>query len=102
MAGKKELEERRNNEQTFSGLFKNGEETPESIMAKVMWGQDTIMHRGKQQRITKAMVTAASALLPYRLPRLNAVDAQVAQVEMTHEEWLAEMESGESGNPEGE
>lgn len=88
MASKKEREERDANEKTFHGLFRNGEETPESIVSKVMWGQETIMHRGKQQRITKAMVGAAFALLPYRLPRLNSVDAQVKNVSMTQEEWI--------------
>ena len=88
MATKKE------NEQTFAGIFSDGKETPESIMAKVMWGQDTIMHLGKQQRITQKMVNAAMALLPYRLPRLNSVDATVKHVEVTHEEWLASMDDG--------
>lgn len=94
MASKKELEERKANELTFSGLFRNGEETPESIVAKIMWGQTTIMHHGKQRKISKQMQAAAMALLPYRLPRLNSVDAQVKHVEMTHEDWLAEIEGG--------
>lgn len=97
MATKSEREERRQNEVTFSGLFKDGAETPESIVAKVMWGQTTIMHLGKRRRITKEMQNAAMALLPYRLPRLNSVDAQVQHVEMTHEDWLRVIEGdGES------
>lgn len=92
MASKKELEERKANEQTFTGLFRDGAETPESIIAKVMWGQQTIMHAGKRKRITKEMQRAAEALLPYRLPRLNAIDAQVKNVEMTHEEWLESLD----------
>ncbi len=95
MATKKE------NEQTFAGLFRDGEETPESIVAKVMWGQETIMHRGKQQRITQKMVSAAMALLPYRLPRLNSIDAHVKNVDMTHEEWLASMDDGEGEKADG-
>lgn len=102
MASKKVSEERKQNEITFSGLFRNGEETPESIVAKVMWGQTTIQHHGKQRRITKEMQNAAMALLPYRLPRLNSVDAQVKHVEMTHEDWLAEIddEMGSADKPE--
>lgn len=86
MATKKE------NEQTFAGMFSDGKETPESIIAKVMWGQETIVHLGKQQRITQKMANAAMALLPYRLPRLNSIDASVKHVEMTHEDWLASMD----------
>lgn len=88
MASKKEMDERKANEQTFAGLFKDGAETPESIVAKVMWGQTTITHHGKQRRITKEMQNAAMALLPYRLPRLNAVDAVTRNVEMTQDEWV--------------
>jgi len=98
MASKKELEQRKANELTFAGLFKDGAETPESIVSKVMWGQTTIMHLGKRRRITKEMQAAAMALLPYRLPRLNAVDAVTRTVEMTQDEWvksLAEEDDGE-------
>ena len=80
--------EKEENEQTFAAMFRDGEETPESVMVKVMRGQKSIMRRGKQQRITKEMVRAAEVLLPYRLPRLNSIDAQVKNVDMTHEEWL--------------
>lgn len=94
MATKKEIADRRANEQTFSGLFRDGAETPESIVSKIMWGQTTIMHLGKRRKISKTMQAAAMALLPYRLPRLNSVDAQVQQVDMTHEEWLEQMDDG--------
>lgn len=97
MATKKEIEQRRTNEQTFSGLFRDGAETPESIVTKAMWGQTTITHNGKQRKLSKEMLSAALALLPYRLPRLNSIDAQVQTVDMTHEEWLASME-GEGGD----
>ena len=84
--------EKEENEQTFAAMFRDGEETPESVMVKVMRGQKSIMRRGKQQRITKEMVRAAEVLLPYRLPRLNSIDAQVKNVDMTHEEWLEQMD----------
>lgn len=92
MATKKEIEERKTNEQTFSSLFRDGEETPESMVTKIMWGSETIRHRGKQRRITRQMKDAAFALLPYRLPRLNSVDAQVKHIEMTHEDWINQMD----------
>lgn len=86
--------EKEENEQTFAAMFRDGEETPESVIVKVMRGQKSIMRRGKQQRITKEMVRAAEVLLPYRLPRLNSIDAQVKNVDMTHEEWLRIIEEG--------
>lgn len=79
-------------EQTFHSLFADGVETPESIMVRVMHGQTTIMHKGKQRRITKEMQNAASMLLPYRLPRLNSIDAVQRNVEMTHEDWINQMD----------
>lgn len=86
--------ERRQVEQTFAGLFRNGEETPESLIVKVMHGQDRIQHDGKRRRITKEMREAAAMLLPYRLPRLNAIDAVQRSIEMTHEDWIREMDGG--------
>lgn len=89
---KKPETDRKANELTFHSLFNDGSETPESIMVKVMNGQETIMHLGKRRRISKTMINAAMALLPYRLPRLNAIDATTRTVEMTHEDWIAEMD----------
>lgn len=97
MASKKEIDQRKANEQTFAGLFKDGAETPESIVAKVMWGQTTITHCGKRRRITKEMQNAAMALLPYRLPRLNAVDAVTRTVEMTQDEWVKSLAEEDEG-----
>jgi hypothetical protein len=88
------IAERKEAEKTFHTLFKDGAETPESIMVKVMHGQTTIMHNGKRKRITKEMQNAASMLLPYRLPRLNAIDAVQRNVDMTHEEWLESLDDG--------
>lgn len=36
----------------------------------------------------KAKMDAAKTLIGYEVPRLNAVDATVKTVEMTHEQWL--------------
>lgn len=88
---------KKDNERTFAGLFNDGEETPEGLIVKVMRGQANITRKGKEQRITKEMVNAAMALLPYRLPRLNSIDAQVRNVEMSHEDWLESMKGGEDG-----
>jgi hypothetical protein len=98
MATKKDIETRKANEQTFAGLFKDGAETPESIVSKVMWGQTTIMHLGKRRRITKEMQNAAMALLPYRLPRLNAIDATTRTVEMTQDEWVKSLAEEDEGS----
>ncbi len=84
--------DRKANEKTFHGLFSDGEETPESIMVRVMRGDTHIHHGGKQRRLTKQMMQAASVLLPYRLPRLNSIDAVNRNVEMTHEDWIKEMD----------
>ena len=92
--------DRKANEITFNSLFTDGSETPESIMVRVMHGQTTIMHNGKRRRITKQMQQAASMLLPYRLPRLNAVDAVTRNVDMTHEEWIASMAEDEAPTDE--
>lgn len=88
---KNPIKDRKANELTFNSLFSDGSETPESIMVRVMHGQTTIMHKGKRRRITKDMQQAASMLLPYRLPRLNSIDATTRNVDMTHEEWIASM-----------
>ena len=87
-------DERKQAEQTFSESLSVGE-TPESILIKVMRGQDRIQSNGKRVRITKDMIAAAQTLLPYRLPRLNSIDAQVTNVQMTHEEWLKQLDEEE-------
>lgn len=81
-------------EQTFHALFLHEPETPESLLVKVMNGQTTITKRGKQMRITKEMQKAAELLLPYRLPRLNSIDAVNRNVEMTTEEWIKSLDEG--------
>lgn len=96
MAGNKAAD-RKEAEKTFHSLFSDGSETPESMMVRIMHGQTTIMHNGKQRRITKEMQNAASLLLPYRLPRLNSIDAVQRNIEMTHEDWIREIdENGEA------
>lgn len=48
-----------------------------------------------RQKNFGAKMEAAKALLPYEKPRLNAVDATVRNVEMTHEEWIASLDQQE-------
>lgn len=84
-------------ERSFHEALAEGGETPESLMIKVLRGQDTVQIDSesggrKTKRITKDMIQAARDLLPYRLPKLNAIDAQVKNVDLTHEQWIEQMD----------
>lgn len=81
----------------FHSVLADGGPTPESIMIAVMRGEDTIRKPtirdgkdvgGAPYVITQKMIDAAEKLLPYRLPKLNAVDQVNRNVEMTHEDWI--------------
>jgi hypothetical protein len=77
-------------EAVFNDLVNDGAGTPEEFVLKVMRGK--VAPSG---RLTKAMrwrFDAALALLPYRLPRLNSIDATNRNVTQSHEEWLKSME----------
>ena len=87
---------------TFTALCNNGE-TPEAVVLRVMRGAPSIPLPDDDTARANAVVTdrqyeAAKALLPYRLPRLNAIDATNKNVDLTHEQWLAEMERDHAGN----
>lgn len=86
-------QEKKAAEQTFHELFKTQPETPESLLVKVMLGQKTIVVDGRQRDITREMKDAAALLLPYRLPRLNSIDATTTTVEMSHDEWIKSLDS---------
>lgn len=60
--------------------------TPEAFILKVMRGTVKITRNNKDR------YNAALALLPYRLPRLNSVDATTRNVGLTHDEWIKQME----------
>jgi hypothetical protein len=83
-------------EQSFHEALQDGE-TPEGLIIKVMRGDTKLGNR----KITALMVQAARDLLPYRLPKLNAIDAQVKNVELTHEQWLAQLEDEDQADDGG-
>jgi len=85
--------EKRANERNFHAKFEDGV-APEDVVIQVMVGTGTIEHRGKSVKISNKMFNAAMALLPYRLPKLNSIDAEVRQIEMTHEEWVRSLDDG--------
>ena len=74
----------------FADMFDGSEEkpTPEEVVVKVM-------HGAGDNKITDRMLEAAKVLLPYRLPKLNNVEAHVATEDMTHEEWIESLSSEE-------
>lgn len=75
-------------EMAFSELCGDGI-TPEEFVLKVMRGVIKLKNGRDQNRYS-----AAIALLPYRLPRLNSIDATTRNVEMSHDQWIKEMEGG--------
>ena len=77
-------------QQVFAEMMAEGV-TPESLMVALMRGKVTIDVDGKEIEITARMESAARDLLRYRLPALNAIDAEVTNVTMTHEQWLASL-----------
>lgn len=91
-------------ESGFHTVLADGGPTPESIMIAVMRGEDTVRKAtirdgkdvgGAPYKITEKMIDAAKQLLPYRLPKLNAVDQVNRNVEMTHEDWINSLDDDE-------
>lgn len=83
-------------ESGFHSVLADGGPTPEAIMIAVMRGEDTVNNgkaTGRNVKITQKMIDAAERLLPYRLPKLNAVDQVSRNVEMTHEDWINSIDS---------
>tara|TARA_R110000744_G_scaffold326330_4_gene432106 strand:- start:17971 stop:18249 length:279 start_codon:yes stop_codon:yes gene_type:complete len=72
---------------TFAGMFDGSEAkpTPEEIVVRVMHGDG-------DNTVTDRQLEAAKLLLPYRLPKLATVEAHVATTEMSHEEWIKQMD----------
>lgn len=70
----------------FASMF-DGEDkpTPEELVVRVMHGEG-------DNKITDRQLEAAKLLLPYRLPKLQNVEAHVATEEMSHEEWVARID----------
>ena len=75
--------------------------SPEAIVHAIMRGENTIRINGQSVEITDRMLAAAKDFLPFRLPRLNSIDAVNRNVDMTHEDWLRSLED-EDGTEDGE
>lgn len=91
-------------EKDLHRILQEGGVTPEELLVKVMYGQETVTVNGKTKKITATMIAVARDFLPYRLPKLNSIDAQIKNVNMTTEEWLKAMDEEESqgGDPSPE
>lgn len=76
----------------FSQMFDGADKpSPEQVIVDVMHG--TI--REGSNEYTAQQIEAAKTLLPYRLPKLNNIEAHVATEEMSHEEWVASLDTGD-------
>ena len=71
---------------SFASMF-DGEDkpSPEEVVVRVMHGVGN-------NEITDRQLEAAKVLLPYRLPKLQTVEAHVATEDMSHEEWINSLE----------
>lgn len=78
------------NELAFNDMCADGL-TPEQYVLEVMRG------RRKLNKANRHRYDAAVALLPYRLPRLNSIDATTRNVALSHDEWIKQMENGGDG-----
>lgn len=87
--------EKRSTERNFHAKLEAGGVAPEDVVIQIMNGKGSIQHDGKQVKISDKMYQAALALLPYRLPKLNSIDAEVKNVELTHDEWIASLDQTE-------
>lgn len=69
---------------SFAEQLNDGGETPANLMlTKMRDGRVPLAHR----------LQIAEKLMPYSVPKINPVDAQDANVEVTHEEWLDRMDA---------
>lgn len=73
----------------FGSLVNDGGDTPEAFVLKVMRNKIKLTKANRQR------YDAACVLLPYRLPRLNSIDATNRNVEMTHEQWIKSLEGSD-------
>lgn len=74
----------------FTAMFDDSEDSktpsPEKIIVDVMHG------KAGENFVTDRQLEAAKALLPYRLPKLNTIDAHVSSEEMSHDDWIASLQ----------
>jgi hypothetical protein len=76
--------------------------SPEGLLIQVMRGRTMVRDvKGRRIKVTDRMIDAAKALMPYRLPKLNAIDARIKHVELTHEDWIRDID-GEVIKPNSE
>lgn len=76
---------------TFQQLCEDGI-TPEALLLEIMRGKEFVSINGRKKKVTAQMYDAACRLMPYRLPRLNSIDAHVKTVDLTQEEWVAQLD----------
>ena len=75
-------ERKRKASQSFSDLLMDGKETPYGLLTKVMRDKEAA------KKVTPAQLQAARDLLPYALPRLQAIEAVPQGTIMGHEDAL--------------
>lgn len=61
--------------------------SPETFILEVAQGKRSLKTKKAQQ-----MYEAAKILLPYRLPRLNNIDAVNKNVDLSHEDFIKQLE----------
>lgn len=76
--------------QNFNELLMDGGETPYGLLTKVMRSKDAA------KKVTATQLQAARDLLPYSLPRLQAIEAVAPGTIMGHEEALDALDEGET------
>ena len=70
---------RKKSSKAFHDMLRDGGQTPAGLLLETMRNKKT-PHDEK--------VAIAKHLTQYELPRLNAIEADVRNTEVTHEEWL--------------
>lgn len=77
------------NHRKFEEMMEDGI-TPEALIAEVMQGKRKLS--GARQ---KEQFEAAKVLLPYRMPKLNNIDAINRNIDMSHEDFIKALEAEE-------
>lgn len=93
MADRKYKTDKTEREKRFHEQITDGGLTPEGLILDVM--------RDEKAKYTERQYQAAKDLLPYRLPRLNSIDAVSANVNVTQDEWVKLMAEGTEEDGDG-
>lgn len=91
MADKRDIEhpkKKRKASQNFSEILLDGGETPYGLLTKVMRSKEAA------KKVTPAQLQAARDLLPYALPRLQAIEAVPQGTLLGHEDALDQLDEG--------